>query len=112
MNLLVFISNNVSLVPSILTEFMDKGIHGASVVDCEGMLQAVNSSSVEPPPIFGTLRRFINPDHEPGKMILAVLDDEGVARAKECIHKFTGTLDKPNKGILFVLPVVYAEGVL
>ncbi len=112
MNLLVFITNKIDIVPSILMEFMDKGIKGASVVDCEGMLQAVNAASVEPPPIFGMLRSFINPDHEPGKMLLAVLDDAGVEKAKEAIHKFSGNLDKPNKGVLFVLPVTYAEGVI
>ena len=112
MNLLVFITNKVEVIPSILVEFAERGIHGASVIDCEGMLQAVNAASAEPPPIFGRLRGFINSDHEPGKMLIAVLDDENVAIAREAVHKFTGSLDKPNKGILFVMPVTYAEGVI
>lgn len=111
MNLLVFITNQTELIAPILVEFMERGIHGASVVDCNGMLQTVNGAYVNAPPIFGSLRRFINADHEPGKMLLAVLNDETLQTAKDAIHKFSGGLDKPNNGVLFVLPVSEAEGV-
>ncbi len=111
MELLVFITNHVDIVAPILAEFLEAEIKGATVVDCQGMLQELNASSVEPPPIFGMLRSFINANHEPGKMILAVLNKEDIEKARGLIHKFSGGLDAPNKGVLFALPVSFAEGV-
>ena len=64
MQLLVMISNQTEKVPSVLSGFMEEGIRGASVIDCEGMLAALDRASIEPPSIFGSLRKFINPENE------------------------------------------------
>lgn len=111
MQLLVFITNDVNSVSPILSELMDKEIGGATVVDCKGMLTALNESSVEPPPIFGSLRKFINPDRESGKMIFMVLEDNELDKAKEVIHDVCGNLSRPNAGIMFSLPLMWVEGV-
>lgn len=111
MQLLVFITNDVNSVSPILSELMDKEIGGATVVDCKGMLTALNESSVEPPPIFGSLRKFINPDRESGKMIFMVLEDNELDKAKEAIHDVCGNLSRPNAGIMFSLPLMWVEGV-
>ena len=60
---------------------------------------------------FGSLRKFINPDHEPGKMLFAVLREEQIGVAKSCIHDVCGSLDRPNAGIMFTVPVTSVEGV-
>ena len=112
MNLLAFVTNKVELVPKIMKEFMQQGLPGASVIDCGGMLREVSKTSmIEPPPIFGSMRRFLNSENEPGKLIFTVINDEEVEIAKNAIHKFSGGLDKPNHGVLFVMPVSYTEGV-
>ena len=81
------------------------------MVDCEGMLQTLAADSIEPPPFFSSLRKFINPDHEPGKMLFAVLREEQIGVAKSCIHDVCGSLDRPNAGIMFTVPVTSVEGV-
>lgn len=111
MQLLVFITNDVNSISPILSELMEKGIGGATVVDCKGMLTALNESSVEPPPIFGSLRRFINPDREAGKMIFMVVEDGELEKAKDAIHDVCGNLSRPNSGIMFSLPLMWVEGV-
>lgn len=70
MLLFIYITNRVATVSPILQKMAERGIHGATMVDCEGMLQTLAADSIEPPPFFGSLRKFINPDHEPGKMLL------------------------------------------
>lgn len=111
MQLLVFISNSDRSVTPILTEFLGAGVTGATVVECEGMLHAIEDANVEPPPIFGSLRQFVSPTSPVGKMIFAVLEDEMVPVAKEVIHRVSGTLKKPNTGILFTVPLSSVEGV-
>ncbi len=111
MQLLVFITNNVDSVSPILSELMRCGIGGATVVDGKGMLTALNESSIEPPPIFGSLRKFINPDRESGKLIFMVIEDQRLETAKEAIHRISGSLSCPNSGIMFSLPLAWVEGV-
>ncbi len=111
MQLFVYISNGVDTINPILSEMMESGISGATTVDCKGMLSVLNESSIEPPPIFGSLRDFLNPEHQSGKLLLVVLKDEDVPKAKEVIHHVCGNLKLPNTGILFTVPVMSWEGV-
>ncbi len=111
MQLLIHITNHENTVNPIMTELMKQGFHGGSILDCEGMLEAVNQDSVDAPAIFGGLRRFVNPDRQNNKLILLVLRDEDVSRAIEIIHSVSGNLKLPNTGILFTVPVTRWEGV-
>lgn len=111
MQMLIHITNNETTVTPILAKMMEQGICGASVIDCEGMLNSLNQDSVDAPAIFGSLRKFINPDRQHNKMILVVLKDEDVAKVEEIIHSVSGSLKLPNTGIMFCLPVTRWEGV-
>ena len=111
MTLLVYISNHRDSMTPILQTMADRDIHGATTVDCEGMLQSLCVDSVEPPPIFYSLRQFLNPQHEPGKMLFVVLEDDQVDIAKRTIHEIAGSLEEPNSGIMFTIPVSSVEGV-
>ena len=111
MQLLVHITNHEECVTPIMEKMMETGIHGASIVDCEGMLASINQDSVNAPSIFGGLRRFVNPERPQNKMILVVLKDEEVKGAIDIIHEVSGDLKLPNTGILFTVPVTRWEGV-
>lgn len=111
MQLFVHITNHVDSVGPMLEKLLEAGVHGATVVDCKGMLSAINESGVEPPPIFGSLRRFLNPEQESGKMLFIVLRDEDVPVVKDIVHRVSGDLRLPNTGILFTVPIMGWEGV-
>ena len=78
MQLLVHITNHENVVDPIMIKLAKAGFHGASVVDCEGMLKSLNQDSVDAPTIFGGLRQFVNPGRQQNKMILVVLKDEEI----------------------------------
>ena len=111
MELLVLILKKVGCLGAILAEMMDAGISGATIVDAQGMLTTLNADTVEPPPIFGSLRHFLNPEREEQKMILVVLPKEQIVTVRRIIDQETGGLDQPNSGILFTVPLSYTEGV-
>ena len=73
MVLFIFISCREDTVKPILSKMAERGFRGATMVDCEGMLQSLYADSIEPPPMFSGLRKFLNPDHEPGKMLFSVI---------------------------------------
>lgn len=111
MQLMIHITNHEDTVNPIMEKLMKEGFHGATILDCEGMLQAINEDSVDAPAIFGGLRKFVNPDRQTNKLILLVLKDEEVSRAIEIIHEISGNLKLPNTGILFTVPITRWEGV-
>lgn len=111
MQLLVHITNHEETITPIMDKMMAAGIHGASIVDCEGMLAAVDADSDNAPSIFGGLRQFVNPDRPHNKMILVVLKDAQIQQAIDIVHEVSGDLKLPNTGVMFSLPVTRWEGV-
>ncbi|MDD3920510.1 MAG: hypothetical protein PHO41_05000 [Eubacteriales bacterium] len=111
MQLFVLITNEVDSINPLLSTLMQKGVTGATVVDCKGMLTSLSQSSVDAPPIFGSLRRFIDPERESGKMLFVVLRDEQLSIVRGAVHKQLGDLDRPNRGVMFTIPVMSVEGV-
>ncbi len=111
MQMFVHITNHESAVTPIMEKMMEAGIHGASVLDCEGMLSSISKDSVDAPAIFGGLRQFINPGREQNKMIVVLLKDEEIQKAIDIVHEVSGDLKLPNTGILFAVPVTRWEGI-
>jgi len=111
MQLFVHITPQEESVTPIFTKMLEAGFHGASVVDCQGMLTTLSACNADDAPIFGSLRQFINPCRQTNKMILIVLKDEDVPKVKEIIHTVAGDLRNPNTGIFFTVPVMNWEGV-
>ena len=111
MQLFVLILNKTECLPKLLGEFLSAGIKGATIYDSMGEVQYIGHETVEPPPIFGSLRKFINHDHEQNKTVLVILRDEQVEAARAIVNKVTGGLDKPGTGIIFTVPVSFVEGI-
>lgn len=112
MQLLILILHNSRHMDKVLAAFMAEGIGGGSLVDCEGVLQAMSHTSVEPPPIFGSLRHYLNPERGgTNKMLISALSEDHVVRAKEIVREVTGGLDKENTGILITAPGITVEGI-
>lgn len=109
MQLLVHITNHEELINPLMLALANANISGATTVDCEGMLKALNQNSVDAPAMFGGLRQFLNPDRVHNKMVLLVLKDEQVSEVIDIIHKICGDLKLPNTGILFTLPITRWE---
>lgn len=109
MELMVLILSKTECLEEILSDFLDAGL-SATVIESTGMLRLLDDASAEPPPIFGSLRRFLNPEHESSRTVLAVLREGERATASEIINRRTGGLGRPNTGILFTIPVGYVEG--
>ena len=52
MQLFVYITNHHECIAPLMNELMARGIRGATSVECQGMLAAVNEADCEHPPIF------------------------------------------------------------
>jgi hypothetical protein len=110
MLLQVLILRQVDLLPDLLTEFTNAGIPGSTVIDCEGALQVLGQASVDAPPIFASLRKFLNPDHESNKLVLTVLSAEMYPKARKVVADVIGDITAPGTGIIFTVPITNVEG--
>lgn len=111
MQLVIMIIHDSDHMNSILVKMMEAGIKGGSLIDCEGALQAIGRASSDPPPVFGSLREYLNPESAAkNKLLLCAMKDENVAVAKQIANEVTGGLSKPNTGVMFCLPLLSHEG--
>ena len=110
MHLLILILSNVDAMPHILRGFMEDGIKGTTIVDCEGMLRVINNSNINPPPIFGSLRQYLNPERPKGKILFTVLSEDRISSAKAIIDKEVGGIENPDTGICFTIPLQNVAG--
>ena len=72
MLLQVLILREVDLLHDLLTAFTNAGVQGSTVLDCDGALQVLGQASDDAPPIFASLRKFMNPEQEHNKLVLTV----------------------------------------
>ena len=111
MQLVIMIMHDSDHMNSILVKMMEAGIKCGSLIDCEGALQAIGRASSDPPPVFGSLREYLNPESAAkNKLLLCAMEDKKVAVAKQIANEVTGGLSKPNTGVMFCLPLLSHEG--
>jgi hypothetical protein len=107
--LLVVVLNKVEKLDDLLLELSDNGIRGGTIIDTMGMIKTLANDHSEIP-LFGSLKSLLNEDRPINKTIFMVLPDEKIPIAMSCVRRIVPDLDKKNKGIMFTLPVIKAEG--
>jgi hypothetical protein len=109
MKLMVLVLNKVEELEHILSKFELASIHGATILSSQGMAMALEGYMDGS--FLGSLRAIMEPDREENKTVLTVLRDEQVPIAIEAIESVVGSLDVPNTGILFTVPIDYIKGI-
>jgi len=109
MQLLVLILKKVESVDEIMKKLAKVGVKGGTVVDGTGMAQSI--ADVEDLPMFGILRHLVdeNISNSKSKILMFVLRDEEMIKAKVAIKEVVDCRD-PNSGIIFSIPITYVEG--
>lgn len=110
MQLLVLILTKTECMPQIVSAMVGDGLGDPTVINCEGALNVIDKSNVEPPPIFGSLRYILGQSKKESKMMFAVLPDEKIEKAKKLIDRQVGGIENPNTGIMFTLPISSVDG--
>ncbi|HKM00344.1 MAG TPA: hypothetical protein VJZ06_10585 [Mobilitalea sp.] len=109
MQLLVLILKNNSLVEVLIKKLAKSGVRGGTILDGTGMAQEL--MNMEDLPIFGMLRALLADENKvTSKVMLFALKDEQVAEIRGIIKNLIGSLDEPNTGIMFSVPINGVEG--
>ncbi|WP_295157774.1 hypothetical protein [uncultured Ruminococcus sp.] len=111
MQLLFLVIKRVELVDEVMHALASAGIHGGTCIDSVGMAKSI--SDMDNLPMIGVLRAMLSgedPDQK-GKTIFVAVPEDQVQTARDAIIGVTGDLSKPNAGVLFGVPITFAEGI-
>ncbi|MBQ8965453.1 hypothetical protein [Ruminococcus sp.] len=111
MQLLFLVIKRVELVDEVMHALAAAGIRGGTCIDSVGMAKSI--SDMDNLPMIGVLRAMLSGEdpNQKGKTIFVAVDDAQVQVARDAIVSVTGDLSKPNAGVLFGVPITFAEGI-
>lgn len=111
MQLLFLVIKRVELVDDIMCSLANAGIKGGTVIDSMGMAKSISESNSMP--LIGVLRSILSGEDpaQKGKTIFVAVKDDKIEDAKKAITDITGDLSKPNAGVMFAVPITFAEGI-
>ena len=110
MKLLVMILNKVDKLDDLLEALTNTHIRGATILDSNGMAHTLFKNPNKGA-VLGSIRDLINPDHEESKTILMVLRDDQIKVVEQVADQVLGSLDNPDTGFIFTVPVDYIRGI-
>lgn len=107
MKLLVFVLNKVEKLDKLLNEFGNQKISGATILNSKGMAHELLSNHELG--WVGSFVQLLDPHKEENKTIFMVVKEEKIPHIIEIIEDIVGSLEKPDTGILFTVPVDYVS---
>lgn len=110
MKLMVLILNKLESMEYLLEGLIAAGISGATIVESSGM--AMTLSKLDSSFISTSIRAlFSSSIDEDNRTILSVIKDDQLEIARKVIYSTVGDLSMPNTGVLFTIPIDFAEGI-
>lgn len=108
-NLLMIILNDTKFLPEILDVWREIGVPGTTILKSAGAHATRNWLSAVGMGAIGNL--FESKEVETRTLIAVFEDDDLLAQAIAEAERITGGFDRPNSGVIVVLPVTKAIGV-
>lgn len=110
MYVLFVVLNEPEYLSEVLYQMKKLRLRGATIIDSMGA--SAISKDMYNIPVIGGLMKSIDGDTHYNKTIFSVIErEEQVEAAMEAIEAIVGgDMKKPNKGIMFVLPVTHMRG--
>lgn len=108
MKLLVLVLNRTEKFDMLLKTLASNNITGATIISSKGMaheLMANNDLG-----ILGSFRHLLDDSHKESKTMFMVTEENKVPVIIEVVESVVGSLDLPDTGILFTVPVDFTRG--
>jgi nitrogen regulatory protein PII len=100
--------SHVEKLQTLLNQFNEQGIAGATILDSSGMGREL--SERDEFSIFGSMRALIDQNNRTTKTLFLVVEDDQVKKIEKVIESVIGDLSQPDQGILFTIPLDYVSG--
>ena len=111
-NLLVLVIDDLELEPDILSAWEKAGVPGVTVLDSQGS-RRLEDGNRDDLPLIVSLRTVLSSEESNNRTLFTVIEDEAVLeKATQAAHKIIGDFRTRHTGIMFVVPVTQAWGIL
>ncbi len=110
--LVVLVLDSSDRIPDVLEAWLAAGVSGVTSIDSSGLGHHIAEHGLGGDlPLIPSLVQLLRPREDPSRTLFTVVPDgfdvDGLIAATEAV---TGSLDAPDTGILFVIPVTRARG--
>lgn len=105
---MVIILNKVDVLEYLLEGLSAAGIGGATIIESSGL--AMTLSKLDSNFLSASIRALFSGD-EDNKTIISVIKNDQLDLARRVIYNTVGDLSLPNTGIMFTVPIDFAEGI-
>lgn len=106
MKLIIIILNKVELLEDLLSEFLEIGISGATVIDSTGMGRILTTQV----PIFAGLRDAFPGSCPVNKTIFVVIQDDQLTDLELVLEDVCGSFEEQGTGIYLCVPLDFVKG--
>ncbi len=108
MKLMVIILNKIDALDYLLEGLSAAGIGGATIIESSGL--AMTLSKLDSSFVSASIRALFS-GNEDNRTILSVIRNDQLELARKVVYNTVGDLSLPNTGILFTVPIDFAEGI-
>lgn len=108
MKLMVIILNKIDALDYLLEGLSAAGIGGATIIESSGL--AMTLSKLDSSFVSASIRALFS-GNEDNRTILSVIRNDQLELARKVVYNTVGDLSMPNTGILFTVPIDFAEGI-
>ena len=110
MQVIVVVLNKLDCLDDLLANLKRAGVRGGTIIESTGMIKTIDDSDESY--LLGSLRLFLENPRPESKTIFCIVDDSQVDLVRKTVDDSVGGIDNPNTGIVFGLPLSFADGLM
>lgn len=112
MILILFVLNDADKLSHLLDAWEEAGVSGATILHSSGLGRVrKNAGLMDDLPLMPSLEALLQMEEYFSRTLFTVVEDEAVGeKVLQATQKVVGSLDKPNSGLLLMLPVARVYG--
>lgn len=108
---LILVLNKTEYLEDILSNLMDIGVKGATILDSQGMGSAIVAGNHAHAGMLTAFKSAFDREHPYNKTVFTVIEtEELLLKAMETIKETAGDLSNPGEGLMFTVPVSHVMG--
>lgn len=108
MKLMVLILNKIEVLDYLLEGLTAAGVGGATIIESAGL--AMTLSKLDSSFLSASIRALFSAGDVDNRTVLSVIQDNQLDAVRRVVYATVGDLSQPNTGILFTVPIDFAEG--
>ncbi|MBQ7717911.1 MAG: hypothetical protein IJT38_01235 [Clostridia bacterium] len=108
MQAIVIVLNKTECLEELMEKLSEHNVR-ATIISSKGMAHSL--MDLDKMRFIESLKILLDPIHKENYTIFSVIDDHLIPEVSKIVNEVTGGLEKSNSGIIFTVPVGYAEGI-